>query len=190
MRQGTWRDDYSEHKAREKKNAVLAALTADLPINSAVAITTVDDPLSVTGGKLDAVRSVRDDPLAGMHARRQIDDAQFAAGRLWQRYHEMSEIGPIQAIDPGKEAVDGGKMREPITDRQREAFKALDEARGALSATAWSLVSDVLGKRVGIRQAAEARGRFTSYGWKQTGAEFRDALEVLAVLWGLAAKAS
>lgn len=164
--------------------------SANLPINSIVAAAVVDDPYSDRGEKIQVIRSVRDDPLAGMHARGQIDDAQLAAGRLWQRHHEMSEIGPIQAVDPGKEAVDGGKMREPITDRQREAFKALVEARGALTAAEWSLVSDVLGKRVGIRQAAEARGLWTKYGWEKVGREFRASLDALAVLWGLAGKPS
>lgn len=164
--------------------------SSDLPINSIVAAAVVDDPYSDHGEKIQVIRSVRDDPLAGMHARGQIDDAQLAAGRLWQRHHEMSEIGPIQAVDPGKEAVDGGRMREPITDRQREAFRALVEARGTLTAAEWSLVSDVLGKRVGIRQAAEARGQFTNYGWKEIGKQFRDCLERLAVLWGFAAKSS
>jgi hypothetical protein len=95
----------------------------DLPINSKVAEAIVDDPLEA-GAKLKVLRSVRDDPLADMHSRRQIDDAMLAAGREWQRYHEDTQIGGISAIDTTKEAVDGGRIPEPITDRQIKAIRA------------------------------------------------------------------
>src|SRR3974390_2897019 len=71
------------------------------------AVEVVDDPYGP--GKIDVVRSVRDDPLAGLRARRFIDEAQFVAGRHWQQCWEDSEIGQVRAIDTTKEPVDGGK---------------------------------------------------------------------------------
>lgn len=170
------------------KDKIHDRISHDLPINSRVAIAIVDDPYSSVGEKITVVRSVRDDPLAGMLSRGQIDQAQFAAGREWQRYAEDCEIGSIQAIDTTKEAVDGGRMREPITDRQIIAFKAIAESRQALGHEGNRLVFDILALRVTIRQAAESRGRFTQWGWKATGREFRACLEKLADLFGCASK--
>jgi hypothetical protein len=161
-------------------------ISRDLPTNSRVALAVVDDPYSSMGEKITVVRSVRDDPLAGMVARGQIDPAQFAAGRKWQEYAEQCEIGSIQAINTTKEAVDGGRMREPITDRQIAAFKAISESEQVLGDDGAKLVRDILARRVTIRQAAESRGRFTQWGWKVTGHEFRQHLETLAIMWGFA----
>src|SRR6185295_2120596 len=73
----------------------------------------VDDPYEI-GAKIVAIRSTRNDPLADLHSRKHIDDAQYEGGRSFQRDFEAAERGPC-AIDPSKEAVDGGKMPEPIT---------------------------------------------------------------------------
>jgi hypothetical protein len=60
----------------------------------------VDDPLE-RGAKLTATRNIRNDPLARLHTHHQIDDAQFYAGRAYQRDWEAAERG-AQAIDPTK----------------------------------------------------------------------------------------
>lgn len=176
---------YAARRPEMHKPTVHDRRSSDLPINSVVSIAIVSDPYAA-GEKIEVLRSVRDDPLAGMHARGHIDDAQLAAGRLWQKHYENSEIGGIRAIDPGKEAVDGGRMPEAITDKQAKAFRALSAARQYLGAELYGLVNDILGRRVSTRLAAEARGRWTRAGWIETAHEFRHALEMLAVLWGLA----
>ena len=163
-------------------------MSHDLPINAVVSVAIVADPYSDCGEKIKVLRSVRDDPLAGMLSRGQIDQAQFEAGRKWQFFAEQCEIGAVQAIDPGKEYVDGGKAREPITDRQIVAFRAISESQQCLGQFGSDLVKDILGRRRTVREAAESRGRFTKYGWEQTGREFRANLEKLAVLWGYATK--
>jgi hypothetical protein len=43
-----------------------------------------------------------------MFARRQIDRAQFDAGRAYPQLCESSELGALRSIDPGKTRVDGG----------------------------------------------------------------------------------
>src|SRR5690348_15837128 len=95
----------------------------DLLRNARVAPLEVDDPMEL-GGKLIVMRSTRDDPLADLHARGQIDEAQYRGGRAFQEDFEAAERGP-RAIDPSKEAVDGGLMPEPITEAQRKAAKQL-----------------------------------------------------------------
>lgn len=125
--------------------------------------------------------AVGDDILWGMLSRNQIDKAQFEAGRMWQRYHERAEIGGANAIDPTKEAVDGGKIPEPITDSQIDAIRKLNEAREVLGARNTSLIYEILGSGKTFSNLAVE--------WccdrKELGNRFRFALEVVANIWGL-----
>lgn len=155
-----------------------------LPINSVVSVAIVDDPYSLVGEKLEVLRSVRDDPLAGMYSRRQIDSAQFVAGRQWQQHYEAAEIGAMQAIDPARPAVDGGRIPEPITDRQIRALRELALADKKLGSEGCALVRDVLGFRLSIHQVAEKRQATAQREIDYLGRRFRECLETLAALWG------
>lgn len=107
--------------------------STDSLVNSRIAIDIVDDPYSSVGEKITVTRSVRDDPLADMFSRRVIDKAMYEGGRKLQRMYEIMVIGPISAIDTAKEPVDGGKMPEPITEKQRQAARdiaAVDKMLG------------------------------------------------------------
>lgn len=160
--------------------------SVDLPINAHVAIAIVSDPYSDKGEKIEVLRSLRDDVLAWMQSRHQIDDAQFAAGRHWQRLHQCSTVGVIRAIDPGKEAVDGGRMPEAITDKQIDAFTALRQSYEKLGAYGSQLVFEILGEGRGIREAASLRGCQTDMEINYFGRRFRECLETLAIHWGYA----
>src|ERR1700753_2876845 len=93
----------------------------DLPLNAQVAAVEIADPLALDPGeKIVALRSIRNDPLGRLHSHRQIDEAQYRGGRAFQDDWERAERGP-QAVDPSREYVDGGRAREPITERQRRA---------------------------------------------------------------------
>ncbi|MDE2099591.1 MAG: hypothetical protein KGL39_20230 [Patescibacteria group bacterium] len=173
-------------KPHTQTDKIHERLSSDLPINSVVSVAIVDDPYGEKGEKIQVLRSVRDDVLAGMYAREQIDDAQLAAGRKWQQYRELAEIGSIQAIDPTKEAVDGGKIREPLTDTQIFAFKQLDAAREELGKDGSLLVFDILALRWSIQKAANNRGMWKDIEINYVGRRFRECLESLAKLWGLA----
>ncbi len=160
-------------------------LSADLPINSQVTAVIVDDPVEA-GGKLRVLKSVRDDPLAGMHARKQIDDAQFRAGLRWQLFREDSEIGGARAIDTTREAVDGGRFKEPDITKMSHALRQLDKAKLVLGAYGTSLVEDILGRRMSIAEVAAARCMNRETEVKYIGKRFRECLESLAKLWGFA----
>jgi hypothetical protein len=165
----------------DKIHERLAEIPAAQIGSTVVAI--VDDPYSQVGAQIAVVRSTRDDPLAGMFARAQIDLAQFSAGRQWQRIHEQAAVGAIKAIDPTQEAVDGHCARpEPFTDRQRRAFAELKVAAVALGYEGDKLIRDILGERVSLLDASIRRGRSKKY----IGQRFREALETLAKLWGYA----
>lgn len=169
---------------KPKEEKVHDRKSHDLTINSIVAEVIVTDP---AGDKIAVLRSLRDDPLAWMQSRSQIDEAQFAAGRHWQRVHQASTIGIIRAIDPAKPAVDGGKMPEALTGRQIDAFRELAESYKALGAYGGRLVFEILGEGRGIKEAAALRGCQTELETKYLGRRFRECLETLAIHWGYAA---
>src|SRR3979490_454624 len=113
--------------ARAKRNKLQKSAkvhdrrSKDLPRNAEVAAVEVDDPLALEPGeKIVPLRSVRNDPLARLHSHRQIDEAQYQGGRAFQDDWEKAERGP-RAVAPPGEYVDGGQMREPITEGQRKA---------------------------------------------------------------------
>lgn len=156
----------------------------DLLRNAMVAPIEVDDPLEV-GSKLIVMRSVRNDPLAGLHSRAQIDEAQYHAGRAFQRDFETAERGP-RAIDPSKEAVDGGVLPEPITESQQKAARKLGEIYRALGADLSALLHDVL---IDGKSRCELAGRrgFVGKRWEEFfGERFRHALDRIAIIYGFA----
>lgn len=167
-------------KPQQKTAPIHNRQATDLLRNAQTAVAIVDDPYE-RGEKIAVLRSTRDDILAEMHARKEIDDAQLAAGRRYEYYAERAEIGNVQAIDPRKEAVDGGRGYDGISDQQIDAVRALSEAARVLGARGESVVRTVLIDRkrfsqLGLpeRAVGQMRVRFFTY------------LEILAEFWGCA----
>jgi hypothetical protein len=158
--------------------------TTDLLRNAQVAAIEVDDPLEV-GGKLMVMRSIRNDPLAGLHARKHIDEAQYQGGRAFQYDFETAERGP-RAIDPSKEAVDGGLMPEPITDQQKQAVVRLNRAERALGQNGAAIAHGVLIHGMTIEQIGVIRGAVSELELKYLGRRFRECLDCLALVYGFA----
>jgi hypothetical protein len=158
----------------------------DLPRNVEVAAVEVDDPLGLEpGDKIVTLRSIRNDPLARLHTHRQIDEAQYQGGRAFQDDWEKAERGP-QAVDPTREYVDGGRMREPITEGQRKAVLRLTRAERELGADGSALVHEVLVLGMTMEQISQRRGlrgqRWIDYLAKR----FRECLDRLALIYGFA----
>ena len=149
-----------------------------------MAVIEVDCPIDA-GAKLMVLRNTRNDPLAGMHARRFIDEAQYQAGRAFQNDFETAERGP-RAIDPGKEAVDGGRLPEPITEAQQKAVQRLAEIHRALGVDGSAIVSDVLITGLGISQLVSRRGYQGEHWRKYFGRRFNECLDRLALVYGFA----
>ena len=161
----------------------------DLLRNAQVAAVEVECPND--GGRIVVLRSTRHDPLADMKSKNQIDQCDYVAGRHWQAAWENAEIGGVRAIDPGKEAVDGGQLPEVLTDQQRRAVVDLKNAREALGREGNQLVCDVLGAGMSISQATVVRsisGLSSEADRKYTGKRFRECLSTLAVRFGYASK--
>jgi hypothetical protein len=177
-------------RAKRNKPYRLAKLhdrrSHDLPRNAEVSSVEVDNPLGLEPGeKIVALRSIRNDPLARLHSHRQIDEAQYQAGRAFQDDWERAERGP-QAVDPGRDYVDGAQAREPITEGQRKAVLRLNRAERDLGADGSALVHDVLVRGMTMEQIGERRCLSTQR-WKDyLSRRFRECLDRLALLYGFA----
>jgi hypothetical protein len=64
--------------------------------------------------------------------------------------------GP-RAVDPTREYVDGGRAREPITERQRKAVLRLNRAERELGADGSALVHEVLILGMTMEQVGQSR---------------------------------
>lgn len=155
----------------------------DLVMGAMVAPVEMKDPF---GDQVVVLRSLRDDPLAGMFARRQIDQAQYDAGREWQRLTEKTEIGNVKAIDPTKEAVDGGRFPELYREGAARAARDLAHAHATLGMIGESIVKDILGSRLTIKQSGARRGYTSKAEIEFMGQRFREALNTLAEVFGCA----
>ena len=145
----------------------------------------VDDPYE-PGATISAVRSTRDDPLADQLARGHIDEAQFLAGRQFQKDFEIAERGP-RAVQLS-EAVDGGLPVETLTDAQLKATKALSRAYGALGKDGAALAHDMLIRSMTLRQISIARGMPGREWERYLGRRIGEVLNCLAVTYGFASE--
>src|ERR1700709_2711540 len=161
----------------------------DLVRKAEVAAIGVDDPLGLEpGDKIVTLRSIRNDPLARLHTHRQIDEAQYQGGRAFQDDWEKAERGR-QAIDPGREYVDGGQHREPITEGQRKAVLRLNRAERELGADGSALVHEVLVLGMTVEQIGQRRGLRAQRWMDYFARRFRECLDRLALIYGFATEA-
>lgn len=144
----------------------------------------VDDPYDI-GEKIVVLRQLRCDPLARLHSHHQIDEAQYHAGRAYQKDWEIAERG-ARAIDPTKEAVDGGRLPEPLTDSQAKSRKRLIGIRAELGRMLRPLMDGVLIQGSSIEAYCIHQGRTGARWANYYGKMFRDGLDILAVEYGLA----
>ena len=171
------RTPYDPSKAHDRR-----ASDSNRGVESYLTPKEVDDPYEV-GGKIIVMRSTRDDPLADLHARHMIDEAQYHAGREFQNDFETAERGP-RAIDPSKEAVDGGMAPEPITESQRRAARQLAVVYRQLGQNGSALVPDVLVHAKTRAQVAASRGLQGKRWEEYYGMRFRECLDCLALVYG------
>lgn len=159
--------------------------STDLPASADVAAIEVDDPLALEhGDKIVVYRQLRNDPLARLHSHHQIDEAQYMAGRAYQRDWETAERG-ARAIDPTKEAVDGGRLPEPITESQRTAAIRLNKANAAIGQIGSAIVHDMLIVGLTVDGVARKHGKLGQYQLRLLNQKFRESLDELAKFYGL-----
>jgi hypothetical protein len=182
----------ASNMARAKRNKRQKPVTAhdrrstDLTRNAEVAAVEVDDPLGLEpGDKIVTLRSLRNDPLGKLHSHRQIDEAQFQGGRAFQDDWEKAERGP-QAVDPTREYVDGGRAREPITERQRKAVLRLNRVERELGADGSMLVHEVLILGLTMEQVGQRRALLGQRWIDYFARRFKECLDRLALIYGFA----
>lgn len=146
----------------------------------------VEDPYD-RHAKITVLRQLRCDPLARLHSHHQIDEAQYHAGRAYQRDWELSERS-VRAIDPTKEAVDGGRIPEPLTDSQAKAQTRIIAASKELGREMRKLTNAILIDGNSLEGYSVGQGRHGRRWANYYGKLFRDSLDVLAVEYGLAAR--
>jgi len=129
-------------------------------------------------------RALRDDPLGQMHQRRQIGEAQYRAGREFQRTWEAAGT-PLRSPGNIIEHVDGGRgASDGITDQRMAAGKDLAAWRRLLGHE-YSLVEAVLIDKRTIRDVADTGNRMPGKAATTfTGHLFRRQLDVLAKAMG------
>ena len=143
----------------------------------------VDDPYEA-GGRISAVRSVRDDPLADHLARGHIDQAQFLAGREFQLHFGIAERGP-RAIQIA-EAVDGGLPAETLTSERLMASKWLARCYSELGKDGSVLMHDMLIQNMTTSQIALARGMIGQDWNRYFSKRLRECLNTMAMVFGFA----
>jgi hypothetical protein len=179
----------SRRKNRVPTVPVTSNLAAsDQPFNAETSIDIVDNPYR-PGETITVTRTLRNDPLAGLHARDVIDEAQYQAGRRWQATYEACTIGAMIAIDPLREPVDGGGSRSvDFSALQLDAYNELTRSRELLGEVGYLIVRDVLGDGLKIESVASRRGFHSEAATKYFGRRFRECLETLTIFFGLASR--
>jgi hypothetical protein len=108
------------------------------------------------------------DPLADHFARGRIDEAQYAAGREFQKHFAIADKRRLDAP----------------TDSQDAAWKSLAKCYRALGADGSALVNDVLIDAKTTKQIAESRGK-TGLDWERYFVRrFRECLNCLVLVFG------
>ncbi|MBR0814853.1 MULTISPECIES: hypothetical protein [Bradyrhizobium] len=177
-------------RVRRNKSYKLAQIydrrSREVPFNAEVAEVEVDNPLALDSGeKILAIRSIRGDPLGRLHAHHQVDEAQYLGGRAFQSDWERAERGP-QAMDPTTEYVDGARMREPVTESQRQAVLRLNRVERELGTDGAALVHDVLVLGLTMDQIGQRRAVRTQRWNDYFARRFRECLDRLALIYGFA----
>ena len=67
-----------------------------------------------------------------MHARRQVDEAQYSAARAYQRLYDCATIGNLSPADLLRPRVDGGQAPDPISAARMAAATRLRSVEGTL----------------------------------------------------------
>jgi hypothetical protein len=191
--------------------------TNKLPSNARIAAVVIDDPYGVPADenaklligkhtdqasehvrswvapaqpKITVIQSLRDDLLAKMFARHQIDQASFRAGRDYQRLTELSQVTQVRAMDVGRLRGSIGATPNIGSDGQRKASKALIK----LELKLWSkfgnegvgVIRKILVDSYTVEKLAAEKGDNSVRHKDFLGQFFRRCLKEMAVILGYA----
>jgi hypothetical protein len=142
---------------------------------------------------LTAVVNLREDPIGRMHARRQVDGAQYNAARAYQQLYDRATIGNLSPADPSRIRVDGGKAPDPISAARMAAATRLRSVERTLSDwhgfAGLSLTRSVLTGGKSVEKTARDLGANSDRELRSWAWLFRKCLDVLARSLGFASSA-
>jgi hypothetical protein len=134
------------------------------------------------------VVNLREDPIGRMHARRQVDAAQYQAARAYQQLYDRATIGNLSPADPSRIRVDGGKAPDPISAARIAAATRLRSVERTLSDwhgfAGLNLTRCVLTGGKSVEKTARDFGASSSRETRFWGLLFRKCLDVLAKALG------
>jgi hypothetical protein len=137
--------------------------------------------------------NLREDPIGRMHARRQVDEAQYSAARAYQQLYDRATVGALSPADPSRIRVDGGKAPNPISAARMAAATRLRSVEGTLKDwhghAGLSLTRCVLTGGKSVEKTARDFGASSSRETRFWGLLFRKCLDVLAKALGFASSA-
>jgi hypothetical protein len=181
-------------------NVVYDRRATDLPLNARVATTEEEDAFGFPSGAIwnekrgewyvperqtvQLLVSLRDDPLRQLLVRGQISRQQYDGGRWYQARYEC-QLGGVRSLDPGKEAVDGGRLPEPLTEHVQLSIQELAVADRTLGIEGQTICRGILGQGHTIGEFARTRGMERRSDVEYIGRRFRECLVTLAVLCGV-----
>lgn len=125
-------------------------------------------------------RNVRESPIALMASKGHLEKHQLEAASRFRGYWEALGGAGAGAFDYSKEPVDGGGIREAISDRQVNASVVLRKCQEALGPRHYDIVCRVAGEGRTIYELGSSKRERT------TLADYlKHALDDLAVHWGI-----
>jgi hypothetical protein len=123
--------------------------------------------------RASAIKPSAPDPLANLFARGRIDEAQYAAGRQFQKHFELAD-------KRRPEQPDG------LADDQVKAWQMLTRCYQTLGQDGSAIVCDVLIHGMSAGEVAKSRGKAGQDGGRFYRMRLQECLRTLAEVYGFA----
>ncbi|NEJ10329.1 hypothetical protein GR238_33720 [Rhizobium leguminosarum] len=129
--------------------------------------------------KIQVQMNIRESAIVTLAARKQINEAQLAAATRFRALYEAMGGAGAGSFDYSREPVDGGGLREPLSEQQIRAGQELKRCREILGFKAYDIMSKVAGQGYAIDELAKSHRERT------TLADYlKDGLDEMARNWG------
>ncbi|WP_159728352.1 hypothetical protein [Methylosinus sp. Ce-a6] len=151
-----------------------------------IVVAAVPDPNPIEGERLKrqkAAVNIAGNPLEREYSRGRISTEAYQAGLTFERILEAARIGGgAVSIEPSAGAGDHEAVIARAIDRAAAAVAACRDVRSKCGQRGALILRAVLGDRQTFVQIAVSEGLGRDRGTRKIAAEFREALEALAVV--------